>query len=177
MLDCLVVYASETGNTKMIAEEIYNALPTSSKKLVNVRSWNGANDAGTYFIGFWANRGTCSLEIIDLLSSLHGKNVAFFGTCGMGNTDSYYQKIESSALVWLNEDNTFLGSYFCQGKMPMAVKDKYISLRDRCDPQQIAAMIRNFDEALTHPDRHDLLKANVFVDDVYRKLQKKSGTQ
>ncbi len=172
MLDCLVVYASETGNTKMIADEIYRALPTDSKKLIDVRSWNGAHDAGTYFIGFWTNRGTCSLETIDLLSSLHGKKVALFGTCGMGNTEEYYKKIEKNALAWLDDDNVFLGSYFCQGKMPMAVKDKYISLRDRCDPEQIASMIKAFDDALSHPDRQDLLKANVFVDDVYRKLVK-----
>ncbi|MCR4902773.1 MAG: flavodoxin family protein [Butyrivibrio sp.] len=172
MLDCLVVYASETGNTRMIAEEIYRALPTNSKKMINIRSWNGSHEAGTYFVGFWTNRGTCSMEIIDLLSSLHGKNVAFFGTCGMGNTPEYYDKIECNASVWLHDDNNFLGSYFCQGKMPMAVRDKYLSLRDRCNPEQISYMIRTFDEALSHPDRQDLLKANIFVDEVYRKLQK-----
>ena len=70
MITNLVVYSSETGNTKLLAEEIYYYLPDSmgTKDIVNIRSWNGTLFAENYFIGFWINRGSCSLEIIDLIS-------------------------------------------------------------------------------------------------------------
>ncbi len=170
MLKYLVVYASETGNTKKIADEIFYAIPSDSKEEINVRSWNGRHDAETYFIGYWVNRGTCSLEIIDLITSLHGKNVAFFGTCGMGNDHAYYRQMEQIGSVWLADDNRFLGSYFCQGSMPNQIRDRYESFRGKVDDAQIDRMIAVFDEGLKHPDRQDLLKANVFTDTAIRKI-------
>ncbi|MCR5657199.1 MAG: flavodoxin family protein [Butyrivibrio sp.] len=170
MLKYLVVYASETGNTKKIADEIFYALPSDSKEEINVRRWNGRHDAETYFIGFWANRGTCSLEIIDLIMSLHKKNVAFFGTCGLGNDQAYYKAIEQSAMVWLPEDNNFIGSYFCQGSMPPIIRERYEESRERFSQAQYDRMIAIMDEGLKHPDKQDLLRANVFTDTAIHKI-------
>jgi hypothetical protein len=170
MLKYLVVYASETGNTKKIADEIFNALPSDSKEEINIRSWNGKHDAETYFIGYWINRGTCSLEIIDLITSLHGRNVAFFGTCGMGNDQEYYSQMEQIGTLWLSDDNNFLGSYFCQGSMPALIRERYEELRGRCEDSKIDSMIAMFDEGQKHPDRQDLLKANVFTDTIIHKI-------
>ena len=172
MLKYLVVYASETGNTQMIANEIYDAIKSRSKEMINIRQWNGTHEAENYFIGFWANRGSCSLEIIDLLSSLHHKNIILFGTCGMSDSDQYYRQIEHTAAAWMSPDNNFLGAYFCQGKMPIQVRQKYEQCRGRCDDEQIDQMIHNFDKAQQHPDRQDLLKANVFTDRIVRQIEK-----
>ena len=173
MLKYLVVYVSETGNTKKIADEIFYALPSDSKEEINIRSWNGKHDAETYFIGYWINRGTCSLEIIDLISSLHKKNVAFFGTCGMGNDQDYYRQMEQIGTLWLHDDNRFLGSYFCQGSMPYQIREKYEQLRGKVDDDRLDRMIAMFDEGQRHPDKHDLLKANVFTDTAIRKIPQK----
>ncbi len=174
MLKNLVVYASETGNTKLLAEEIYNSIsgPRGEKKLVDVHSWNGTLDAENYYIGFWANRGSCSLEIIDLISSLHEKNVAFFGTCGLGNTKDYYKKLEQNIKVWLSDDNYFLGSFFCQGKMPPEIRDKYESYRGQCDDSKLDLMLSFYDAALDHPNNQDLLMAHLFAEDAGRKASK-----
>ena len=170
MLKYLVIYASETGNTKKIADEIFYALPSDSKEEINIRSWNGRHDAETYFIGFWVNRGTCSLEVIDLITSLHKKNVAFFGTCGMGNDPAYYKSVESIGTVWLADDNRFLGSYFCQGKMSPAIRERYEDLRPKLGDSAVDRMIAVFDEGLKHPDKQDLLKANVFTDTAIHRI-------
>ena len=171
MLKYLVVYASETGNTKKIADEIFYALPSDSKEEINVRGWNGRHDAETYFIGFWVNRGTCSLEIIDLISSLHKKNVAFFGTCGLGNDSEYYKNVEKSASVWLADDNNFIGSYFCQGSMPALIREKYETYRDKLDDITFNRMMMIIDEGQKHPNKQDLLMANVFTDTAIHKIQ------
>lgn len=170
MLKYLVAYASETGNTKKIAEEIYNAIPDSRKEIINVRSFAGLHEAENYFIGYWANCGTCSMEIIDLLSSLHGKNVAIFGTCGLGNTDAYYKKLELAATTWLPNDNQVLGSYFCQGRMPVEFRQKYEACRGKCSDEQLRIVIDAYDKAKSHPDRQDLLRAHVFASDVIKRI-------
>lgn len=48
MLKYLVVYASETGNTQMIANEIYDAIKSRSKEMINIRQWNGTHEAENY---------------------------------------------------------------------------------------------------------------------------------
>lgn len=168
MLKYLVIYASETGNTRLVAEEVYNSLPVSKKekRLVDVRTWHGEYDAETYLVGFWANRGSCSLEIIDLLSSLHNRNVALFGTCGMGAGDRYYDKLAQNARVWLSDTNHYLGHFFCQGKMPIEIRRKYESCRGKCDDAKIDQMLDYFDEAASHPNRQDFLHAHLFAEKI-----------
>lgn len=67
-MDYLVVYSSKTGNTEKVAMAIFNALPGKSKDVQRVEELKG--EADTYFVGFWNNRGTCSGEIVELLSGL-----------------------------------------------------------------------------------------------------------
>lgn len=45
-----------------------------------------------------------------------------------GNSPEYYKEIASSVRIWLEDDNHYLGSFICQGKMPLAVRQKYESL-------------------------------------------------
>ncbi len=174
MIKNLVVYSSETGNTKLLAEEIYKGIPKSmgEKQIVNIRSWNGSLFAENYFIGFWINRGSCCLEIIDLLSSIHNSKIALFGTCGLGNVDNYYAALENNARVWIPDDNEFLGSYFCQGKMPAEVGAKYESYRGKCEDGRINQMLALYDNALTHPNSADLSKARYFAEKCSKQSQR-----
>lgn len=174
MLKYLTIYASETGNTKRLAEEIHNSLPCRPKEkmIVDVRSWHGDVDAENYLVGFWANRGSCTLEIIDLLSSIHNKNVALFGTCGMGNNKDYFEALEQNARVWLPEDNRYLGSYFCQGKMPPEIRVKYEAFRGRCNDGKLDYILSRFDVAQKHPDKKDFLEARFFVDKIVIRIKK-----
>jgi hypothetical protein len=155
----------------MVAEEIYNAVPDRNKKIINVREWTGQLEAEIYFIGYWVNCGTCSMEIIDLLSSLHSKKVALFGTCGLNNTDSYYRMLELLGLTWLPEDNRFLGSFFCQGRMPVEIRQKYEICRGRCSEETLSQLIRAYDDARIHPNRKDLLHANIFTSNIVKKCE------
>ena len=81
MLDYMVLYQSETGNTKKLATSIFAALPGMAKDLRSIDELSSLPEASTYFIGFCVHRGTCSLEIGNLLSTISGRNVALFGTC------------------------------------------------------------------------------------------------
>ena len=174
----VVIYASETGNTRQIAEEIFSAIRAENKSLIDIRSFDGTLDADVWFVGFWVNHSTCSLEIIDLLSSLHGKHVVLFGTCGLSGSDHYYKRVEKNVQAFLPEDNNYLGSFFCRGKMPSEIRRRYEEARGTyrdtekdavCD-DVLERMIASFDDALSHPDKQDLLKANLFVNEVFNTL-------
>ncbi|MBR0164264.1 MAG: flavodoxin [Lachnospiraceae bacterium] len=166
----VVIYASETGNTKTVAEEIFDAIRSDAKEIVDVRRFDGRLDADVWFVGYWVNHSTCSIEIMDLLTSLHGKHVALFATCGLDDSAHYYSRLEKNVLAFLPADNNYLGAYFCRGKMPEEIRTRYEEARGVCEKEVIDRMVASYDEALTHPDRQDLLHANLFVDEVFKKL-------
>ena len=174
MLDYLVVYESETGNTKKIATEIFAALPGMSKDLINLQERESLPEAKVYFVGFCVHRGTCSIELGRFLGGLSDKSVALFGTCGAGNSEEYYKHIESSVQIWLEDDNQYLGAFLCQGKMPQAVRHKYEERLKSCEGEEaerIRQSIQNFDMAMVHPDAEDIEKAKAFTLAALEKLR------
>lgn len=177
VLDYLVLYQSESGNTKKIAATIFSHLPGNSKDLIDITTNKTIPEARIYFVGFCVRCGTCSMTVGDFLNDLSGKRIALFGTCGMGDSPEYYSAIEHSASAWIESDNDYLGAFICQGKMPQKVRQKYESMRTAGNVAQIDMCIRNFDEALTHPDSLDLEHAKVFVNKMLKKIEAKEYQQ
>ena len=98
MLDYLVLYQSESGNTKKIAASIFSRLPGNSKDLIDIDTDKTIPEANVYFIGFCVHRGSCSMEVSDFLSDLSGKQIALFGTCGMGDSPKYYKILPDASV-------------------------------------------------------------------------------
>ena len=119
----LVIYSSRTGNTEKIAMEIFEALPGNSKDIQRVEEQSG--EADTYFVGFWNDKGICGGEIMEFLEGLHGKQVAIFGTCGMGEDPEYCRQVSKRVEALIPEDNRYLGSFLCSGKMVPQVLERY----------------------------------------------------
>lgn len=156
---------------KKIAASIFSRLPGNSKDLIDIDTDKTIPEANVYFIGFCVHRGSCSMEVSDFLSDLSGKQIALFGTCGMGDSPEYYKDIAGRVSAWIEADNDYLGYFICQGKMPQKVRMKYESMRTNENNDQIDRFIQNFDLALTHPDDLDVEHAKVFVDHMLKKIQ------
>ena len=157
MLDYLVLYQSESGNTKKIAASIFSRLPGNSKDLIDIDTDKTIPEANVYFIGFCVHRGSCSMEVSDFLSDLSGKQIALFGTCGMGDSPEYYKDIAGRVSAWIEADNDYLGYFICQGKMPQSVRERYVKMKENPEyPANLDLLIQNFDRALSHPDSEDL---------------------
>ncbi len=159
-----VLYHSHTGNTKALAQAIADALPQGEARLEAITSDTTVPEEEMVFIGFWTDKGSCSPVVAQLLSNLHGKKVAFFGTAGMGGSQSYFQGIVDRASQTLPEDNQKAGWFFCQGKMPVAIRNRYeIALAKDPNDQRMRFALENFDRAITHPDQQDLADAAAFA--------------
>lgn len=157
-----VVYASKTGNTQKIAMKIFGTIPGKSKDVQRVEEICG-EEADTYFVGFWNDRGTCSKEIMDFMSGLHGKKVGLFGTCGMGQSKEYFSVVGNQVAALLPDDNEYLGCFLCAGKMPPQVLEKYKMIQIQDDTPAIRAMIGAYEEAMLHPNEEDFRNAVEFV--------------
>ncbi len=151
-----VVYASATGNTAMLAEEIRSYIKNAECVYFGEAKEN-IPPADIIFAGFWTDKGNCSDEIGNYLAGLQGQKIFLFGTAGFGGSKEYFSRILEQVKGHIPDGNTVIGTFMCQGKMPASVKARYEKMLES-DPEneRIKAMLINFDQALSHPDHHDL---------------------
>ena len=73
--------------------------------------------------------------------------------------EAYYRKVLDRVRQAVDESNTIVGTYMCQGKMPQSVRERYMKMKENPEhPANLDALIKNFDCALSHPDSDDLEK-------------------
>lgn len=151
-----IVYSSKTGNTKLLATTIQECLPQEDCIYFGEPS-EEALAADYIFAGFWTDKGSCDGEAKKFLKKLDEKKVFLFGTAGFGEDASYFEKILEKTRKVLKDSVIVEGTYMCQGKMPMSVRERYEKMRKVPGlPMDVDKMIENFDKALSHPDQADL---------------------
>ena len=147
-----IVYSSKTGNTKLLAQAIAEALPQENCLYFGPPSAEALH-ADMLYVGFWTDKGTCDDDTRSFLASISQQQVFLFGTAGFGGAPAYFDKILDSVQACVPASAHISGRYMCQGKMPQAVRLRYESMEE--NPRR-TAMLENFDRALTHPDQADL---------------------
>ncbi|MDD2959213.1 MAG: flavodoxin family protein [Lachnospiraceae bacterium] len=158
-----IVYTSQTGNTKLLADTIKETMLQKKNTeccyfgAPNEQAAAEAKKADLVLAGFWTDKENCSDEMSAFLKNLSGKKVFLFGTAGFGGSSHYFELIFSKVKEHLNTSNILVGTYMCQGKMPMGVRKIYEKRADQ-EPEKIAVFLKNFDQAMTHPDEADLQK-------------------
>ena len=147
-----IVYSSKTGNTALLAQALRQVLPEADCLYFGPPDPK-ALAADTLYVGFWTDKGSCDQESGQFLSTLTHQKVFLFGTAGFGGAPAYFEQILDRVRTHLGQQVQVIGTYMCQGKMPQAVRSRYEAMED--SPRR-AALLENFDRALSHPDAGDL---------------------
>lgn len=88
--------------------------------------------------------------------TLKNKRLFLFGTAGFGVDTAYFDAILARVQAVPDGSNTVIGTYMCQGKMPPSVRARYEAMRALpAPPENLDALIENFDRARSHPDADD----------------------
>ena len=159
----IILYDSATGNTEYLAKALSHALPNVPCGPVGSLD---CSKAELVYLGFWTDKGTCDADVADFLSQVSGKEVFLFGTAGFGGEPAYFESILNRVAQCLGQGNTLIGTFMCQGRMPMAVRERYEKMLSAPasprmpDPRK---MLENFDRALSHPDEEDLARLKAAV--------------
>lgn len=161
-----VVYESQSGNTKALAEEIYNSLEGEDKIICDIEK-NPVPVADFYFIGFGIHNHNCSMRIANAMEEITSGGYALFMTSGLTPLDKYKNKIYKNLEVWLPENAEYVGMFMCQGKVTPAEGEELVSK----NPESESIIIEMLQKGLTHPDEKDLADVKVFVQDVLAEWQ------
>lgn len=151
-----IVYSSNTGNTRQLAEEIEKQLPAGELVYCGAPD-TAALQAEVLFVGFWTDKGSCDEKVAELLKQADGKTVYLFGTAGFGQSQQYFDQILARVRENLPAGAVYGGGFMCQGRMPQAVRSRYEAMQAK-EPEnaRYKMLIENFDAALAHPDANDL---------------------
>ena len=151
-----ILFSSLTGNTKKLADAIHETLPEEGCEYFGAIK-TPVPSSELLYIGFWTDKGNADNETLTLLSTLKNRRIFLFGTAGFGGSDAYFQRILGNVKSAIDSSNTIVGEYMCQGKMPQSVRERYVKMKENPEhPDNIDALIENFDKALSHPDADDM---------------------
>ena len=101
------------------------------------------------------------------MQNIKNAKVAYFGTAGFGGSEEYYEKLFERIKTNIYDSNKILGKFFCQGKMPMQIRDRYVDLiKEHPDDKRLKVCVENFDKALTHPDKKDIQNVKKWIKEI-----------
>jgi flavodoxin len=153
----LVAYSSRTGNTKMIAEAVAEALAPC-----DVHPVEEAPDPSAYdfiAVGYWVDRGMPDAACRKFMATVQGKKTALFGTLGAdpagGHAGDCARKGEE---LMRRGGNIVYGTVLSQGKVdPEAVKamQRAVPEAHPMTPERVARI----EAAKSHPDGNDCRRA------------------
>jgi flavodoxin len=171
-MNVAIVYESLSGNTKEIAQEIEKGCRAHDTVLFlsveeALKNPIDHKQIDLYFLGSWTNKGNCGDLIRKFAKQLNKATVALFQTAGYGNSTEYFKSLEKRFIKALPEDTKVVGTFHCQGKMPLSIRNKAVALL-QSNPQdaRLELNVKNFDSASTHPNRQDLSNARMFAQTV-----------
>jgi flavodoxin len=156
MSKILVTYFSRTGNTRKIAEAIFEALE-GDKVILPIDQVADFAPYGLVFIGFPVQSHSVPYKAEELLKKVPaGKKIALFSTHGsLPGMNLSREALEYASVLVAKAK--LLGTFACRGKVSLQALDV---LGKSPEHEAWADMAVS---ASTHPDTHDIADAKAFA--------------
>ena len=153
----LVLWSSRTGNTKAVAQAIYDALPGDKDMIEEGRDTDTAG-YDLIFVGFWGFRRGADMAARRTLSSLHNHKVAIYSTAGTYPDSPAARDYLANDAALLPEASTCLGTFICNGREHSFPLEKRSEHAEKVHPMTPERLARRW-EAEKHPNEEDFQKA------------------
>ncbi len=155
MSKTLVTYFSRTGNTRKVAEAIFEALD-GPKEILPMGKASDLAPYGLIFVGFPVHSHSVPFAAEMFLKTLPaGKKVGLF--CTHGSTTGSPLSREALVHAVSVTKSKVLGTFSCRGKVSMEALTSFARLPEHEAWADMAAT------AATHPDAADLEEARAFA--------------
>ena len=158
----LVVYSSQKGNTRKLAEAIYKEL-AGEKEIYPVEHAPAPSGYDMVYVGFWLKAGKPDPNSSEYLEKFGGGAPLFlFGTHGAAaGSDHVKNAVEHARKI--AKDASVKGVFTCPGEVDPAVLEK---VKQRSEPPE---WIKDTPQAEGHPDEEDLAALRKRIADLQSK--------
>ncbi len=156
MRKILVAYYSLTGNTKKVAEAIYESVP-QPKVLKPLAEATGLDEFDLIFVGFPVHSHSVPVKVEKFLKAIPaGKKAALFSTHGALTGSRLSRQAIEHAVVTASQAK-IISTFSCRGKVSNQALDVLSRSPEHGGWADMAA------SASTHPNDHDLEDARAFA--------------
>ena len=155
----LVVYSSRTGNTKMIAEAVAEAVGPCD--IHPMESAPAADEYDFVAIGYWVDKGMPDEACQAYMKTVKGKKVGLFGTLGVDPSHDHARDCAAKGEAMMLENgsgNTVLGTFLSQGKIDPAIIEAMRKMAQDVHPMTPERIAR-IEAAKSHPNAEDCQNA------------------
>jgi len=118
----LVVYSSQTGNTRKLAEVVYNIL-SGEKEIYPVDELHDPEKYDFIALGFWLMAGKPDSNTLEYLPKIKDKPLFLFATHGTA-AGSNHAKEAMDIAKGLASEADVKGTFSCQGEVNFKVLEK-----------------------------------------------------
>ena len=144
----LVVYSSQTGNTRKLAEAAFEAL-SGEKEILLVDDAPDPSEYDLIAVGFWLKGGTADPKSAEYLGKVTQQAIFLFATHGAAaGSDHAIQGMEFAKS--LAPESDIRGTYSCQGEVNPKV------LAKASNKPQPPVWLADAQDAVGHPNPVDI---------------------
>jgi flavodoxin len=144
----LVVYSSQSGNTRKLAEAVFETLG-GKKEIYPVADAPGAEGYDLVFVGFWLKAGKPDPESAEYLARVGNARLFLFATHGAASGSEHARNAMAAART-LTAGADIVGSFSCQGEVVPKMLEK---ARSKSQPP---VWLADAPDAVGHPDENDM---------------------
>ncbi|NHJ03787.1 MAG: flavodoxin [Candidatus Heimdallarchaeota archaeon] len=169
----LVTYYSRSGNTKKVAEAIYEEIK-SEKDLLEIEKVSNVEDYDLIFVGTPIEKHEPVKHVIDFIQEkAHNKKIALFITHAAAEHMDFVVMYVEKYKQLIKEPIELIGVFNCQGELSQEIANHMLKSEN---PQlQKFAQMRQY--TLNQPDSERIVKAKNFAKDVLRSVETSSKIQ
>jgi flavodoxin len=165
-MNILVAYHSETGNTKKVAEAIYQSIP-GPKEILAFDQIGEISQYDLIFAGFPIHEFGPSKKAAALFEkTIKSKKVALFITHAMLK-EAPLSDVQINNCRNKIKENELLGIYSCRGALSEKVADNMLQSKD----EKMRGFGKMRDQTIGHPDDHDIQCAVLFAEKILADFQ------
>ena len=144
----LIVYSSQSGNTKKLAQAVYESL-TGPKEMYAVTEAPDPADYDFVALGFWLQAGKPDPKSAEFIGKVGKKPLFLFATHGAAAGSDHAISAMDAAKSLASEAD-IVGTYSCQGEVNPKVLEK---AKSKPEPP---VWIADAPNAVGHPDGPDI---------------------
>lgn len=133
----LIIYSSKTGNTKRMAEKIYEVLKKEHLMTIkDIRNTPNIKNYDFILLGAWIDRGTLEPKTLKFLKTIENKKLGLFATLGAMPDSEHGRKVIKNLEDLLNNRDS-LGQYICPGLVDPKMIEKLKGITGLVVPKKI----------------------------------------
>lgn len=157
-MNVLVTYSSKTGNTKKLAEGIFEELEKINvkKDILPMKEVANLENYDIILAGYWVDKGGPNEEAKKFLEKIENKKVGIFATLAFWPDSEHAYNAILNGEKLIKDKNHVIGKYICQGKIDEKLIEVFEKMPEGNPHRPTPEKRKRYKLSANHPSKSDI---------------------